>query len=232
MLVCLYARVSTTRQAENDLSIPDQLQQMRDWCQANHHQIGFEYVEPGASATDDKRPVFQQMIAETMQKTKPYDAIIIHSLSRFFRDVVEFGLYERKLKKNGIKIISITQQTSDDPMGEMSRRLFSLFDEYQSKENSNEGEQIIMPTLIAVDAGKPFVQVAAIDKSVEYLFLYPTVNDAGSDQFLIVLSYTLIEWAGVGISWAVYARLCGCFRATHDALHGGVSLLSVQIELL
>jgi site-specific DNA recombinase len=31
--------------------------------------------------------------------------------------------------------LSITQQTSDDPSGEMIRRIFSVFDEYQSKEN-------------------------------------------------------------------------------------------------
>lgn len=136
MLVCLYARVSTTRQAENDLSIPDQLQQMRDWCKASGHEIVREYVEPGASATDDKRPVFQQMIADAMMKPAPFSGLIIHSLSRFFRDVVQFGVYERKLVKHGVKIVSITQQTSDDPMGEMARRLFSLFDEYQSKENS------------------------------------------------------------------------------------------------
>ncbi len=61
-----------------------------------------------------------------------------------------------------------------------------------------EGEQIIMTAVIAIDAGKSFVQVAAIDNSVEYLFLYPTVNHAGSDQFLIVLSYTLIEWEFLG----------------------------------
>lgn len=30
MLIALYARVSTVRQAENDLSIPDQLRQMQD----------------------------------------------------------------------------------------------------------------------------------------------------------------------------------------------------------
>lgn len=63
MQVCLYARVSTSRQADNDLSIPDQLQQMRDWCRAHGHLVVTEYVEPGASATDDKRPVFQRMIA-------------------------------------------------------------------------------------------------------------------------------------------------------------------------
>jgi len=62
MHVALYARVSTTRQADNDLSIPDQLRQLNEWCKANGHLVVHEYVEPGASATDDKRPVFQQLI--------------------------------------------------------------------------------------------------------------------------------------------------------------------------
>lgn len=136
MHVALYARVSTTRQADNDLSIPDQLRQLREWCQANGHSVVHEYVEPGASATDDKRPVFQQMIQESLQKPQPFEAIIIHSLSRFFRDAIQFGVYERKLLKNKVKVISITQQTSDDSAGEMMRRIISTFDEYQSKENS------------------------------------------------------------------------------------------------
>ncbi len=135
MIVALYARVSTTKQAEKDLSIPDQLRQMKEWCKSRHYQVAIEYVEPGASATDNRRPIFQQMIAEACVSPPPFDAIIIHSLSRFFRDSIEFGLYERRLKKHGVIIISMTQQTSDDPAGEMARRIFSLFDEYQSKEN-------------------------------------------------------------------------------------------------
>ena len=135
MAVALYARVSTARQAEKDLSIPDQLKQMRQWCKANGHTVGMEYVEPGASATDDRRPVFQQMISDATISPTPYDAIIVHSLSRFFRDSLDFGLYERRLNKAGAKLISITQQTSDDPAGEMARKIFSVFDEYQSKEN-------------------------------------------------------------------------------------------------
>lgn len=41
-----------------------------------------------------------------------------------------------------------------------------------------EGKHIIMTAVIAVDAGKPFVQVAEIYKSVEYLFLYHTMKHA------------------------------------------------------
>jgi site-specific DNA recombinase len=135
MIAALYARVSTARQAEKELSIPDQLQQMRDWCERQGISVALEYQERGASATDDKRPVFQQMIAESCIKPSPVDFIIVHSLSRFFRDALEFGLYERQLNKHGVKVVSITQQTSDDPSGEMAKRIFSLFDEYQSKEN-------------------------------------------------------------------------------------------------
>ncbi len=136
MHVALYARVSTTRQAENDLSIPDQLRQLNGWAKANGHLVVQEYVEPGASATDDKRPVFQRMIADSMMKPPAFEAIIIHSLSRFFRDGIEFGVYERKLGKNKVKVISITQPTSDDAGGEMMRRIINLFDEHQSKEIS------------------------------------------------------------------------------------------------
>ena len=136
MAVALYARVSTTRQADNDLSIPDQLNQMRDWCAKQGYTIANEYIELGASATDDKRPEFQKMMADATLSPSPFEAIIIHSLSRFYRDMISFGLYERKLTKSSVKLISITQPTSNDPSGEMARKLFSLFDEYQSKENS------------------------------------------------------------------------------------------------
>ena len=136
MDVVIYARVSTGKQVENDLSIPDQLRQMREWCKVHHHRLVSEYVEAGATATDDRRPVFQQMIGDACLSPPPFEAIVVHSLSRFFRDALEFGLYERRLKKSGVKVISITQQTGDDPSGEMARKLFSLFDEYQSKENA------------------------------------------------------------------------------------------------
>ena len=75
------------------------------------------------------------MIADATQDPAPFDAILVHSRSRFFRDLFEFLGYERRLKSVGVQVISITQQTSDDPAGEMASKIFSLFDEYQSKEN-------------------------------------------------------------------------------------------------
>lgn len=60
ILVVLYARVSTDRQFKKDLSIPDQLQRMRSFCDARGYTIVGEYVEEGRTATDDNRPQFQE----------------------------------------------------------------------------------------------------------------------------------------------------------------------------
>ena len=136
MRVALYARVSTTRQAENELSIPDQLRQMQHWCDNNDHTVVAEYVDAGATATDDKRPEFQKMVAAAETVPLLFDIIVVHSLSRFFRDQVQGTLYQRSLLTYGVKLISITQLTNDDPSGDMSRSIFMLFDEYQSKENA------------------------------------------------------------------------------------------------
>ncbi len=137
MQIALYARVSTGRQAENELSIPDQLRQMRQWAERNWHVVVKEYIEPGASATDDKRPVFQDMMADaTLKGVAPFQLVVVHSFSRFFRDHVEGAIYQRRLRKHGIRVESITQNTSDDPSGDMHRSMIMLFDEYQSKENA------------------------------------------------------------------------------------------------
>lgn len=47
----LYLRVSTSRQADNDLSIPDQRRQAKGYCTPRGWEIVADYVEPGASAT-------------------------------------------------------------------------------------------------------------------------------------------------------------------------------------
>ena len=136
MAVALYARVSTTRQAEIDLSIPDQLRQMRDWCKGQGLTVAAEYVEPGASATDDRRPEFQRMIADATRSPSPYEAIIVHSRSRFFRDLYLSLTYERALKRAGVRLISITQPTTDDPIGAVMSNFMSVMDQYASQENA------------------------------------------------------------------------------------------------
>jgi site-specific DNA recombinase len=132
----LYLRVSTGRQADNDLSIPDQRRQAKGYCASRGWEIVADYVEPGASATDDRRPEFQRTIDAATVKPPPFDVILVHSFSRFFRDQFQLEFYVRRLAKNGVRLVSITQELGDDPMSNMIRQIMALFDEYQSKENA------------------------------------------------------------------------------------------------
>ncbi|EAQ35129.1 resolvase [Nitrobacter sp. Nb-311A] len=132
----LYLRVSTARQAEHDVSIPDQKRQGEAYCEARGLQLVETFIEPGASATNDRRPEFQRMIEAGTSKPAPFDVVVVHSFSRFFRDHFELEFYVRKLAKNGVKLVSIMQEMGDDPMHVMMRQIMALFDEYQSKENA------------------------------------------------------------------------------------------------
>src|ERR1700736_2102955 len=132
----LYLRVSRARQAEHDVSIPDQKRQGEAYCESRGYQLVQRYVERGASATNDRRPEFQRMIKAGTSKPAPFDIVIVHSFSRFFRDHFELEFYVRKLARNGIKLVSITQEMGDDRMHVMMRQIMALFDEYQSKENA------------------------------------------------------------------------------------------------
>lgn len=134
--VALYLRVSTGRQAEQDLSIPDQRAQASAWCHSRGWQVVAEYVELGASATDDRRPEFQKMVERACDGQNDFDVIVVHSFSRFFRDAFGLEFYIRKLTKHGVRLLSITQELGDDPAQVMMRQVIALFDEYQSKENA------------------------------------------------------------------------------------------------
>jgi site-specific DNA recombinase len=132
----VYLRVSTGRQAEQELSIPDQKAQIRAWCALRGWSVVAEYVEPGATATDDKRPEFQRMIDRACDGENAFDVIVVHSFSRFFREAFGLEFYVRKLAKPGVRLVSITQELGDDPAQVMMRQVIALFDEYQSKENA------------------------------------------------------------------------------------------------
>ncbi|HEV2172586.1 MAG TPA: recombinase family protein, partial [Nitrospira sp.] len=130
----IYARVSTTKQAEKDLSIPDQLRAGNDYCRNREWTVVAEYVDPGVSATDDNRPEFQRMIDDAVRGVPGFQIIIVHSSSRFMRDAFLAEFYLRKLRKAGVDVIAITQDFGRGPEADMIRQMINLFDEYSSKE--------------------------------------------------------------------------------------------------
>lgn len=134
----LYLRVSTGRQAQNDVSIPSQRKLVTDHCQRQGWIVADEYVEPGLTGTDDNRPAFQAMIERACDPDHPYDVIVVHAFSRFFRDGAVQELTIRRLRKHGVEVVSTSQPTGTDPAAQMMRQIIGIFDEYTSKENGKQ----------------------------------------------------------------------------------------------
>jgi site-specific DNA recombinase len=131
-----YVRVSTTRQAEHETSLADQIAAITAYCEGRGIVLVDVYREPGASATDDSRPQFQSMVETATARDRPYDLVIVHSFSRFFRDQFEFERYRRKLAKAKVELVSITQDVGEGATGDLVRSILSKFDEYQSAETA------------------------------------------------------------------------------------------------
>lgn len=131
----LYLRVSTGRQAEGEVSLPSQRDLTKRYCEAQGWTVVEEFVEPGASATDDRRPVFQRMLEQAMSVERTFDVICVHAFSRFYRNGAEMEMTIRRLKKAGVEVVSVTQPTGDDPSQALMRQIIGIFDEYTSREN-------------------------------------------------------------------------------------------------
>ncbi len=133
--VAVYARVSTKRQEENDLSIPDQIDHGDRWI-GDHGAIkAATYSEGGATATNDSRAKFKSTIEDATSSDRPFDIILVHSLWRLFRNALHYMQYKAKLAVHGVRIVSITQQFGSDPASDLASGMLALFDEYHSAEN-------------------------------------------------------------------------------------------------
>lgn len=132
MNVVLYARVSSEKQAEKDLSLPAQLKALREYALKRNWTIVEEYVDEAESARTADRPAFQKMIAATKQKKIPFETILVWKLNRFARNREDSIIYKSLLRKRGVQVISINENFDDGPSGRLLEGIIETIDEFYS----------------------------------------------------------------------------------------------------
>jgi site-specific DNA recombinase len=148
--VVVYARVSSERQAEKDLSIPAQTKALKKYALERGWDVVDEYVDEAESARTANRPAFKAMIAASKKKERPFDTILVWKLSRFARNREDSILYKSLLRKLGISVISINEQVDESPAGHLLEGIIEVIDEFYSinlsqdtvrgmKENASRG---------------------------------------------------------------------------------------------
>jgi site-specific DNA recombinase len=133
--VGLYARVSTEDQAEG-LSLDAQLRALRLHAAEKGHEVVEEFVDAGYSATTDKRPAFQRMIAAA--RAHLLDAILIHKLDRFSRNLEHAVTYRALLRREGVTVISITEPSDDSPASFVTEGVLQVLAAWYSKNLAQE----------------------------------------------------------------------------------------------
>ena len=130
-----YARVSTSEQAEQDLSLPAQISAIRKYAQDHGLMLVGEYVERGISGTDDNRPEFRQMLQDIFRPSSEVGSIIVTHGSRFMRNATKARVHKEALRKRGIRVVAIQQEVTDDPNGRFAEGVFELIDQLESETN-------------------------------------------------------------------------------------------------
>ena len=75
----IYARYSSNRQHEE--SIAGQLRECYAFAERNGYKVIREYTDSAMTATSDRRPSFQRMVADSKKKT--FEVVIVWKLGMF-----------------------------------------------------------------------------------------------------------------------------------------------------
>ena len=131
---CAYIRYSSDNQ--RDESLEAQIRAIKEFGYAKGYEIVKVYQDKAKSATTDRRPGFQQMIKDSAYDI--FDVVIVHKLDRFSRDKYDSAQYKRKLKQNGVKLVSVTENLDDSPESVILESVIEGMAEYYSKNLARE----------------------------------------------------------------------------------------------
>lgn len=107
----IYARYSSDKQT--DQSIEGQLRVCNEYAERNGLTIVDTYIDRATTGTNDNRPAFQKMLADS-DKPVAWDIVLVYAIDRFGRNAIEVAVNKQRLRKNKKTLISATQRTSDN----------------------------------------------------------------------------------------------------------------------
>ena len=133
----LYARVSSDRQ-DVDLSVSAQMRALRDHARKNGYIVAREYVDEAESGRIADRPEFRKMIDAASQPNAPFREILVWKFSRFTRKKEHAVIFKSRLRRKGVRVVSITEHADDTAIGRLTETLIEGMDEFYSDNLAQE----------------------------------------------------------------------------------------------
>ena len=133
----IYVRVSSDSQDINN-SVEAQIAECEAFAKRYNFIVIKIYVDEAESGLASNRPQFQDMVYDALIKEKPYDVILVWKFSRFSRDKLDNALYKNRLRKRGVRIISIKEPIDNSPAGQMMENMIESMDAFYSANLSQD----------------------------------------------------------------------------------------------
>ena len=107
--VVAYIRVSTEAQCKEDkFGLEAQREMISEYCESNEMEVAEWFVEKGVSGAKDDRPEFSKILNGAITNP-PIEAVVVAKNDRIARDVNLYFAYKYQLDRQGIKLVSVTE---------------------------------------------------------------------------------------------------------------------------
>ncbi|WP_320939279.1 recombinase family protein [Lysinibacillus capsici] len=147
----IYARVSTTEQADEGYSIDEQIRVLREYCKREGYVIFDEYVDRGISGKSIKgRPAIQQLLQDADEKK--FDLVLVWKMNRLARNSVDLMNMVEVFNRKNIVFRSYTENyETETPAGKLQFQMLAAIAEY---ERNNIAENVKMGMLARAKEGR------------------------------------------------------------------------------
>lgn len=132
--VAIYARVSTTNQAEEGYSIDGQIDSLEKYCEAMGWDVYNKYIDAGFSGGSLNRPEMTNLINDV--KNGLFDTVLVYKLDRLSRNVRDtLYLIKDVFNTNKIDFVSIQENIdTSSAMGTLFLTLLSAIAEFEREQ--------------------------------------------------------------------------------------------------
>ena len=126
----LYTRVSTTKQAEEGISLEAQEARLRAWAAGQGLEVAGVHVDAGLSGgRADNRPGLQAALADACKRR---GVLVVYSLSRVARSTRDALAIAERLDKAGADLVSLSEAIdTTSAAGKMVFRMLAVLAEFE-----------------------------------------------------------------------------------------------------
>jgi site-specific DNA recombinase len=125
----LYARVSTSEQAEKGYSLAQQLEALREYATHEGYEVVEEVEDPGESGASLERPGMDRV--RDLVATGNVSVVLAQDRDRFAREPAYHYLLRREFEEHGTKIRALNDHGEESPEGELTDGILDQLAKYE-----------------------------------------------------------------------------------------------------